>query len=50
MIKIDYDFRKGYSLEQKDFKIDYLTKKELLEYINLLNSKCSYISISQIRR
>jgi len=47
MIKIDYDFRKGYSIEQKDFKIDYLTKKELLEYINLLNSKCSYIYISQ---
>jgi len=49
MIKIDYDFKRGYSIEQEGFEKDYLTKKELIEYTNLLNSKCSYIAISQIR-
>ena len=49
MIEIDYDFKTGYSLKYCGFEKDYLTKKELLGYLNLLNSNCSYISISQIR-
>ena len=49
MIEIDYDFRKGYSIKQKDFKIDYLTKKELLEYINLSNSDKIYYA-KQVKR
>ena len=45
MISIDYS-PKGYFLKQGGFEKDYLTKKELLGYLNLLNSNCSYLNIS----
>ena len=46
MIQIDHSQR-GYYLKQDKFEKDYLTRKELLGYINLLNSNCSYVNISQ---
>lgn len=47
MIEIDYNFyNKKYFLKQGGFEKDYLSQKELLGYLNLLNSNCNYIGIS----
>ena len=47
MITIDYFPERGYSYKQAGFEKDYLTKKEVLGYLNLLNSNCSYTEICQ---
>ena len=52
MISIDYSEDRGYSFRQGNsikgyFEEDYLTKREVLGYINLLNPNYSHIIVHQ---
>ena len=49
MISIDYNPRSGYYFNGGGKEKYNLTGKEVLEYLQIVNSNCSYINISQGR-